>query len=1286
LGGAAIFIVRFCTLDANAQIVGEAITFNISGSAGVEGVTMTGLPGQAGQTVVTDQNGYYSATVKYGWSGTVKPVKEGWTFDEASKTYARVTSDLTNENYTPTPITYTISGKVTGTDGVELRGLPGNPITGPDGSYSVTVPYGWAEMVTPTKEGFEFKPFNKGFSPVRSNMVQNFTAEAVKLLITGTVGEAGVTMSGLPGNIVTGANGVFSVKVDYGWSGVITPQKEGYEFEPASQQYDNIIVGQTNENFTAKPLTYTVSGTAGMAGVVMKGLPGEPVTDENGYFIATVNHGLTATVTPTKPGWEFDPGSMILAKVTSDRTNLTFSAETIKLTISGTTRPSGVELNGLPGNPVSGADGRFSVEVDYGWTGTVMPIKEGYKFTPESKTFQPVAADMANQSFNGTKLTYTITGSTGVSNVTLKGLPAGRTVISSASGAYTATVEHGWTGEITPVKDGYEFQPKSIQLSNVMAPMSNQDFMPTLLQRRISGTMRSGKGQPVADVTIVADNNGGQAITDASGQFELLVDYGWGGRLTPLKDGYTFSPTNRPYARVTTDQSNQAFTATVKMFDVTGEVILGGVPIDGVMITADDGSGQPISATTDLKGKYKLQVPYGFTGEIIPTKEGIRFNPPSIPLVNVTTNVVNGEAVAPPPPPRPVIPPTQPRGPVTPPVEVTPPPGPDGPAVDPSGRTPPDVIVPDADGKTPPPGPIAADGQPETDLERRLREAEEKLRMLADGTAGPTARPAVPQDPASALITNSWMEDDLVLTVLPDIANAAGITIIPDDVVAMTPPLVTATLDNVPLDKALSIVLAGTSFVVKKTPDYYLVASSGMTDPSFARIAETRRVKLNYITAEAAVALLSTSFKPYVQSEIPVVEATGTDTTARRISQTYTVLVTAPPDLMERIVADLMLIDKPPVQVLLKARIVAMERTDLLNLGVEWGWPTMQLGFFSGNNYGLGDPSNDFGGKSPWGIQMGYTPDMTFTNALQMTLNLLTVNGEATILSKPQVLAQDGKLATMKVVNEEYYFLSANNPGSNQLFYSSSQLETIESGTTLSITPHIGENEDITLQVSIEVSDSIARGRDSELPVVTRRTADNTVTIKDGGTVALAGLTQDRSITTHKKTPLLSKIPVIGGLFNNADDMSNTREVAVFVTAHILRHGSQEAAGIPRALDQSAMSPVRQTPVAPPVDSRFSPTPRDDRFSPAPRDDRFAPAPRDDRFAPAPRDDRFAPAPRDDRFAPAPRDEGFTTAPRDDRYSTPRVDDRFNRTPYRRPPSSNFQAELNRSLTNSQRR
>ena len=105
-GAIVLFVVLFCILNISVQAFeGTVLTYTISGSAGIDGVTMKGLKDASGSPVVTDQSGYYSATVKYAWKGTVKPEKAGYTFSPASKTYPKVTGDMANEDYQPYEIT-----------------------------------------------------------------------------------------------------------------------------------------------------------------------------------------------------------------------------------------------------------------------------------------------------------------------------------------------------------------------------------------------------------------------------------------------------------------------------------------------------------------------------------------------------------------------------------------------------------------------------------------------------------------------------------------------------------------------------------------------------------------------------------------------------------------------------------------------------------------------------------------------------------------------------------------------------------------------------------------------------------------------------------------------------------------------------------------------------------------------------------------------------------------------------------------------------------------------------
>jgi len=87
-----------------------------------------------------------------------------------------------------------------------------------------------------------------------------------------------------------------------------------------------------------------------------------------------------------------------------------------------------------------------------------------------------------------------------------------------------------------------------------------------------------------------------------------------------------------------------------------------------------------------------------------------------------------------------------------------------------------------------------------------------------------------PNDRAEeVLITSTFIDNDLVLEVLPFIAKRAGISIIPDESVT---GLFTGELKDVPLDTALEIILAGTPYTYKKTKYYYLVCPRKIAGPT----------------------------------------------------------------------------------------------------------------------------------------------------------------------------------------------------------------------------------------------------------------------------------------------------------------------------------------------------------------------------------------------------------------------------------------------------------------------
>jgi hypothetical protein len=175
-----------------------------------------------------------------------------------------------------------------------------------------------------------------------SAMLQSPEGKILTFTISGNTGISGVAMIGLPGDPVTDEHGLYCTEVEYGWTGTVTPTKEGFTFVPVSKKYTNIIADQTDENYAPKIIKYRISGRVGahpilmrgqpggpvvQSGVLMQGLPGNPVTDENGYYASTVDYGWAGTVKPVKEGFTFDPPQLNYTKVTKDQRNQNYTAE-----------------------------------------------------------------------------------------------------------------------------------------------------------------------------------------------------------------------------------------------------------------------------------------------------------------------------------------------------------------------------------------------------------------------------------------------------------------------------------------------------------------------------------------------------------------------------------------------------------------------------------------------------------------------------------------------------------------------------------------------------------------------------------------------------------------------------------------------------------------------------------------------------------------------------------------------------------------------------------------------
>ena len=148
------------------------------------------------------------------------------------------------------------------------------------------------------------------------------TKSNADVIIVGNAGVAGAVLSYVNSTaktVTADGTGAYSITLPVNWTGTITPSKTGYRFSPASASFTNVTAAQIIQNFMATP-SYTITGKAGVAGVVLSYTDGTPKTvtsDSSGNYTISVPSGWSWYSDPIQSRLQFftaqpEPIAMLL--------------------------------------------------------------------------------------------------------------------------------------------------------------------------------------------------------------------------------------------------------------------------------------------------------------------------------------------------------------------------------------------------------------------------------------------------------------------------------------------------------------------------------------------------------------------------------------------------------------------------------------------------------------------------------------------------------------------------------------------------------------------------------------------------------------------------------------------------------------------------------------------------------------------------------------------------------------------------------------------------------------
>lgn len=170
---------------------------------------------------------------------------------------------------------------------------------------------------------------------------------------------------------------------------------------------------------------------------------------------------------------------------------------------------------------------------------------------------------------------------------------------------------------------------------------------------------------------------------------------------------------------------------------------------------------------------------------------------------------------------------------------------------------------------------------------------------------------------------------------------------------------------------------------------------------------------------------------------------------------------------------------------------------------------------------------------------------------LDATLRLASARGNVRILTRPVVLATNNQEAEIVVGSQRPFVqvqraLPTDNASRDQV------IQYKDVGTKLTVRPTISSDGSVQLEVTQEVSTATSELA-FDAPVISTRSVQTQLLVQDNQTVALGGLTDRQQESRQQGFPILSSIPLLGGLFGGAKRQTVETELFIFLTPRVIR-------------------------------------------------------------------------------------------------------------------------------------
>jgi general secretion pathway protein D len=421
----------------------------------------------------------------------------------------------------------------------------------------------------------------------------------------------------------------------------------------------------------------------------------------------------------------------------------------------------------------------------------------------------------------------------------------------------------------------------------------------------------------------------------------------------------------------------------------------------------------------------------------------------------------------------------------------------------------------------------------------------EGLSESASNIAGPVQLAPISQTP----LTLKLSEDSK--TVYETIGKLAGINVLFDP--DYTSRRIRIELNAVSLEQALQIVaLESRTFWRPVTPNTIYIAQDTQAKRTEVEQQVLRTFYLNNFSTVTELQDVANLIRTILRVE-----------RVQQFPAQNAIVMRGTPD--QTALAELLInnLDKAKPEVVVDVVVMQVSKTKLKQLGIQMPFqggsanPTISL------QSPTASTTSTTTGTTPSTTSSGLTLNsLVNLNATDfavsipsMSVAFLMSDSDTRVLQRPQIRSVDGQKATLKIGERVPIAVGTASSTLTATALTQTQFQYQDVGVNIELTPHIHNNNDVSMKISLEVSDIDSYQTIGGLtePVIGQRKIDHEIRLRDGEVSLIGGMMEHDDVENMSGLPWLEEIPGLKYLFGQGQKSKTDTETVFALMPHVVR-------------------------------------------------------------------------------------------------------------------------------------